>query len=276
MVRKNQEAIELTPKSGYSSLYLLLLLVLACDTTIEPTNALSIFPEVVSVSIPADSISFTRTDGFVDTTITLPIDATIMNIDEGSSFGFVIRDAGTLEALILGDLSAASQENQFSGQASINTSTTSVENYLIEVYAFDPSGRGGFAQTPLYIVGFSSAPPSLTRTTSPGTIIRPASGSIPAVFTAQVTDPDGDDTIARVSIRVIQNNVDVQGSPFEMFDDGSTLGDTTANDFVFTWSQDVTPTTGEQDRDFDIEFFAVDQGGLYSDTVRTTFSIRGN
>lgn len=276
MVRKNQEAIELTPKSGYSSLYLFILLFLACDTTIEPLNNLSLFPEVVSVAIPTDSVSFTRSDGFADTTITLPIEATIRNIDETSTLGFVIRDASSLAAVIQGNLAASAQENLFNGEASINTSTTSVENYLVEVYAFDESGRGGFAQTPFYIVGFSSAPPVLTRTTSPGTIVRPVSGSIPAVFTAKVTDPDGDETISRVSIRVIQNNVDVQGSPFEMFDDGSTLGDTTANDFVFTWSQDVTPTTGEQDRDFDIEFFAVDEGGLHSDTVRTTFSIRGN
>ncbi len=276
MVRKNQEAIELTPKSGYSSLYLILLLFLACDTTTEPIDNLSLFPEVVGISILADSVIFTRADGFTDTTITVPIDATILNTDETSTLGFVIRDAATLEDLIIGDLTAAPEENSFSGEASINTSTTSVGSFIIEVYAFDASGRGGFAQTPFYIVGFSSAPPSIIGTTSPGTIIRPLSGSIPAVFTARVTDPDGDETISQVSIRVIQNNVDVQGSPFEMFDDGSTLGDTTANDFVFTWSQNVTPTTGEQDRDFDIEFFAIDQGGLYSDTVRTTFSIRGN
>ncbi|RNC85503.1 MAG: hypothetical protein ED557_01655 [Balneola sp.] len=279
MVTKNQEAVELTPKPGYSFLYLSLLFLWACDATTNPIDNLALFPEVAGIEIPIDSVVFTRSNGFVDTTITLPIEATIYNIDGSSIFGFVVRDISSLAVTIEGSLDASSEENMFTGEANIPTSTTTIENLLIEVYAFDESGRGGYAQTPFYIVGFSSEPPTIVRTTSPGTIIRPTSGSVPAVFTAEVADSDGNETIERVFLRIIDfEDGEVEGSPFDMADDGASLGDSTANDNTFTWSLEVpaNPSSGRIERDFDIEFFALDQGGLYSDTVRTTFSIRGN
>jgi len=61
-----------------------------------------------------------------------------------------------------------------------------------------------------------------------------------------------------------------------MLDDGTTFGDELPGDHTYTLSFDVTATSNRPDRDYDIEFFAIDQGGLFSDTVRTTFSIRDN
>jgi hypothetical protein len=68
--------------------------------------------------------------------------------------------------------------------------------------------------------------------------------------------------------------LEVQGSPFEMFDDGSTFDDDVASDSIYTWSLPVEPTNNNPNRDFNIEFYALDEGGLSSDTIRTTFSIR--
>ena len=189
----------------------------------------------------------------------------------------MVRDKYTSEFIGGGELNSKDNTDNYKAEISFITTTTSFEDYIIEVYAYNKSGNGNFYQRFLTIEGFSNNRPEITETSSPGTIVRPTSGEVPAIFTAKVTDGDGDNTISRVFLRVIdQTSGEVTGSPFDMADDGTSLGDQIANDFIYTWSLPVTQTSGIQDRDFGIEFFALDQGGLYSDTVRTTFQIRGN
>jgi hypothetical protein len=255
---------------------------LGCDSTTSPSDPTSTGPKVLSLSLSPDQVQFEPEDGFKDTTLVVGITTSIEGLDENSSFGYVIRRQGNQQVFAKGTFedSGAPSGNSIdnlSVDQSFLTSTTSFSNFLIEVYAFDQNGNGNNIQTDFSISGFSNNRPVITDTTSPGTIIRPEIGSEDATFTATVTDADGDETISRVFLRIIdQQTGEVEGSPFDMADDGASLGDQTANDLVYTWSLPVTDTDNRPDRDYDIEFFALDQGGLYSDTLRTTFHIRGN
>ncbi len=262
----------------YSSLSLLLgFILLNCDSTVSPDDKLIENPIVRAVTLSPQEITFIPTDGFKDTTITILVEAIIENVSSVTPPGYAIRDRYTSEFIASGELISDDNSVNHRADIRISTTTTSFEEYLVEVYAYNSSGNGNFYQRFLSIDGFSNSRPEITETNSPGTIVRPTSGEIPAIFTAKVTDADGDNTISRVFLRVIdQTSGEVTGSPFDMADDGTSLGDQTANDFIYTWSLPVTQTSGIQDRDFDIEFFALDQGGIYSDTVRTTFQIRGN
>ena len=262
----------------FPSLFLIgtIFLITSCDTTESPSNTFFNSPIVESLTIEPNLITFLPEDGFKDTTIQVMVKSSIQNLNEETEFGYVVIDKSNQESVYNGELSIIAASDSLIATIPIALTTTSFKNYLIEVYAYDKAGNGNYIHTSLSVTGISTSKPVITNTTSPGTITRPETGAIPAVFTATVTDEDGDETITGVFIRVIQNGNDVQGSPFSMSDDGSTLGDTTSNDLTFTWSQDITPAATNPDRDFNIEFYALDVSGLSSDTVRTTFQIRGN
>jgi len=264
----------------YSSLaFLLGFILLNCDSTVSPDDKLIDNPFVKEVTLSPEAITFIPADGFKDTTLTILVEATIENVSSDTPPGYIVREKYTSEFIASGELINFENTTNYRTNISFRTTTTSFNEYLIEVFAYNRSGNGNYFQRFLLIEGFSNNRPVIIETSSPGTIVRPSSGSTPAIFTAEVTDADGDNTISRVFLRVIdQTSGEVTGSPFDMADDGASLGDQVANDFIYTWSLDVpdNPDSGIINRDYDIEFFALDQGGLFSDTVRTTFQIRGN
>ncbi len=250
-----------------------------CDDTISPVNTFSESPDVKQLTVSPDEVTFTLADGFKDTSVTIQIDATIENVNDDTFIGYSITDRGNQELLISNELVSGNTVNTYSSEIELETTTTSFLDLLIEVFAYTEDGKGNYIQKSLGITGFSNNPPEILEVSNPDTLTRPVSGDIPAIFTATVTDLDGDDTISRVLIRIIDSeDGEVTGSPFDMADDGNSLRDETANDNIFTWSLNVpsNPASGRINRDYDIEYFAIDKGGLYSDTLRTTFSIRGS
>lgn len=252
----------------------------SCDTTTEPENILEDVPSIIGFNIIPSKVNFTQQkDGFKDTTLTLYIEAIVENFHDGQLPQFAITPKSTNKTIVEGELTQSETTGTFIENVQFETTTATYEDYIVNVFLINEYGKGNYAQAVLDINGFSNFRPEIVDTTSPGTIVRPSSGSVPAVFTATVADADGDETIERVFLRIIdQETGEVSGSPFEMSDDGMSLGDETANDMVYTWAFGVpaNPESGRIERDYDIEFFAVDRGGLYSDTLRTTFHIRGN
>lgn len=250
------------------------LFLLNCDPTVSPSNSFTDSPEVKELIVSPNEINFTSADGFKDTTLTIALEATIENITEESTLGYAIRDKSTLILVTEGELVSGNDADVYEVDLEIETTTTSFEELMVEVYAYNPNGSGNFFQVPISISGFSNNAPEILEVNNPDTLIRPESGEIIARFTSKVRDLDGQNSIDQVLVRVInQSSGEVSGSPFLMLDDG-TSGDLTANDSTYTWALPVTPTDTNPNRDFDIEYFAIDLGGLVSDTLRTTFSIR--
>lgn len=246
---------------------------LSCDSTTSPESPISNQAYITSLSLNPDQINFSlQSDGFKDTVLAITLHTTIENADSSFLPEYTVTSKNSEKLLLAGQLQKANR-NEYQDTFELTTTTTTIDQIIINVL---PSIiHNNYAQSYLRINGFSNFTPEIIETESPELINRPQSGSVPATFTAKVTDTDGQETIDKVFLRVIsQTSGEVQGSPFEMYDDGSTYNDEVASDSVYTWSLPVEPTNNNPNRDFNIEFFAIDKGGLSSDTVRTTFSIR--
>lgn len=226
---------------------------------------------------PQEVIFTQERDGFKDTTLTLNARAVISGNSTLKPVLIITEESsGSSEVISETEMNQEGDSGVFAAGINYTTSTTNISDLLARVYLYNEQGNGNYASSTVKIKGFSNFRPEILFVNNPDTVYRPASGSVLAKFEAKVTDDDGYSTLQGVYIRVIspQDSRDVEGSPFLMADDGSTYEDDTAGDSLFTWSQSVTPTTNNPNRDFNIEYFAVDKGGLHSDTVRTTFSIR--
>lgn len=248
-------------------------MLIGCDSTTSPQDISSISPVVLSATITPGEIQFNAADGFKDTTVTIMISATIENVPESTTPGYVIRDKENGTLISSGELSFDSG-NMYVEPSNLNLTTTSFEEYIVEVFAYDSFGKGNYFQKTLSVIGFSNNKPVILETNNEDEIVRPSSGQVTAFFTAKVKDDDGQASIDRVLMRIIDLVAgEPEESPYLMFDDGVSLGDAVANDSVFTFSLPVTPTDNRPNREFNIEYFAIDKGGLISDTVRTTFRI---
>ncbi len=243
-----------------------------CDETVSPSNNFEAIPSVERLTVIPNDVSFVPEDGFKDTTFTIHIEASIINVTEETTYGFAIRDKVTKELVSTGELTAESRDNIFWNESDLETSTTSFEEYIVEVYAYNNDGNGNYFQTQLSVSGFSNNPPEILEVNNPEEVQRPSSGQTSVSFTAKTTDEDGQDTIDAVYLRLISRvSGEVSGSPFQLYDDGSTQSDTAPNDSIYTATFPVSPAN--QLQTYDILYYAIDKGGLVSDTVKTTFSI---
>lgn len=246
----------------------------ACDSTVSHKGINTEFATLNSVTITPSTFDFTlNEDGFKDTTVVISINTIVNHPELVQTIGYTLSEAATNE-IIAADM-LTQQNDSFITSLEIETTTTSFNKYVLKIALYDVNHEESTYQTNLTINGFSNNRPVIEEVNGPQEITRPTSGETPATFTARVTDADGDDTINQVFMRIIDKETgEVTGSPFQMLDDGTNLGDETASDYIFTLTFDVTATDNRPDRDYDLQFFAVDLGGLTSDTVKTTFSIR--
>lgn len=251
--------------------------MISCDDTLTPKDYDDIDPYVTDLTVNPSDLTFDSVlDGQKDTTITFDLNVMGFNFE---------TDAVPYYSVFIGDDDIPfiqekfpinfSPITTFQTSFSIETNTIEFETYTILVTPTLSGGNQNYAQAIVSQSGVPINAPEILEVNNPDTLIRPLSGSTNAFFTAKVFDPDGQQNIDRVLIRIIDTEVgEVQGSPFEMFDDGSSNQDQIANDSVYTFSLPVTPTNNRPDRDFNIEYIATDISGLRSDTLRTIFIIR--
>lgn len=245
--------------------------MLNCDTTTSPTNKLLTAPAINLLSINPQETIFIPSDGFKDTTLSILIEANIENIDEGIVPGYVIRDKFSSVFIINGDLVAETGSDVFIANIELETTTTSFEEYIIEVFAYNTLGNGNFYQQILSIEGISNAPPVLLEVNNPEEVIIPSEGEIVIPFTAKVFDEDGQSNIDRVLIEFInEDGTILRPDPNQLFDNGLNE-DTFAGDSVYTIAFRVNSSNTPNNRK--AIYFAVDKAGLYSDTLQTTFNI---
>ncbi len=249
----------------------------ACDSALEPENFDEQQPFFRNLQVNPSEFSFDpQTDGQKDTTIALNLSVEGFNFETDSVPYYSVFVDGEDLPSYQGDFPVNFSPNTtFSTQIEISTNTIEFHTYTVLVTPSETGNNSNYATAVIDQTGVPINPPEILEVNNPDTLIRPESGSITAFFTAKITDPDGQSNIEEVLIRIFDREIgQVQGSPFEMFDDGITYEDETANDSVFTFSLPVTQTNDRPNRDFDIEYYGIDKSGLSTDTLKTIFIIR--
>lgn len=262
----------------YSSILLLIVLSLTnCDSTVTPDSAVIDLPIIESITSDPAVVQFTlENDGYKDTTVTINLSATIDLNGSSENPTYVVSLPSTREIITSGNLNS-SGGTLFQTNIDFETSTTQFSNYLVQVFAFADNGNSTYAEKNIELIGFSNSRPHIIEVNNPAEVNRPSDGEIFTQFTAKVTDLDGQTTIDRVLVRILDIlGADVPDSPFEMFDDGTTYSDVAASDSVYSITFPIAAIPGRETQSFFIEYFAIDQGGIYSDTTRTTFKITNN
>ncbi|MDR9415951.1 MAG: hypothetical protein RI564_06695 [Gracilimonas sp.] len=250
--------------------------LISCDSTTSPENPLSDSPAIESFDLSPTEVEFTlEDDGFKDTTVTISLNSLISNLNTDQNPQYAISSKSSGETVLEGELSPSkSQQYNFRAEANLPTTTTSIEDYIVNVF-FEDNPKV-YAQTGFSIQGFSNNPPEIKSVENPDEVEIPSSGSTPIQFKAKVTDEDGQNTIEAVYMRLISNSTgEVSGSPFQLLNDGQTSGDSgdeTAQDSVFTLTLEIS--NANQPDTYDLEYYAIDRGDLVSDTVKSTLIIR--
>lgn len=262
----------------YSSLTVIIsLFLLNCDSTTSPQSVITERPGIQSIRALPSIVQFSlQNDGYKDTTITviLNVDVSLNGSDELPVF--VITNLSDREVILSGTMNSVGGI-MYQIEFDITTSTTQFANFSAQVFSFDEFGNSNSAEQNIEFRGFSNARPQILEANNVDEINRPANGEITTQFTAKVTDADGQGTIDQVLVRILDIlGAEVPNSPFEMFDDGIRYEDVAANDSVYSITFPIAAVSGREAQSFFIEYFAIDQGGIYSDTTRTIFKITNN
>ncbi len=249
---------------------------IACDSTTSPRDLTQEAPSISELELSPKSVEFTKEEdgSSSDTTINIKIQVQAENLSEDDILQYVFSLKNSEENLLEGQLETTdSSPYTHSANVEIETSTTSIEDYVVNVFFNNESGAGNYAQTSFSIVGFSNDPPEILDTENPDEVQIPSNGITSIQFKAKVTDVDGQNNIQGVFMRLIsQSTGEVPGSPFQLFDDGQNSGDETAQDSVFTLSLEIDSNNNPDL--YDLEYYAIDKGDLVSDTVKSTLRIR--
>lgn len=245
----------------------------ACDSTTAPDDKLEDAPAIVNLNVSPTSIQFSPVaDGVKDTTIDVSVQARVINLEESKAPNIIIKDRSD-GSTILNDVLVKVDDESFAIEVPFPTKTTFFKKYLLSVYVHDDNGNGNYAQSNIALNGFSVINPVILEADNPASVQRPSTGESLVSFKAKVTDEEGQDTVEGVFLRLIsQVSGEVSDSPFSLYDDGTqSSGDHIAGDSIYTVTFPFN--SDNQLQTYDIHYYAVDKGGLVSDTVKTTFSI---
>lgn len=250
----------------------------SCDSTTSPENPLTDQPSLTNLTINPSLVQFEKEkDGFRDTTLTVVISAVIQSTQDMNPPRFSVLNKNSGELIIEGELSQAeSNDETYIASAEINTTTTSNENFIINVILDTP--QNSYAQTTFSVRGFPNIEPEIIYAKNSAEVQIPNDDEvIPVRFEAKVTDEDGQDNISGVYIEFLnEDGTKLIPNPNQLLDDGqnsnpSDSGDEIAGDSVYTIRFFVDSTNTPNMRT--AQYYALDETGLSSDTVETTFNI---
>jgi hypothetical protein len=245
----------------------------ACDSTTSPKNIFQESPVISSFNISPQNVHFTALqDGIKDTTVQVSFYVNTLHTtsDQKPTLTLTNRSTGIIE--VEKQMSPTDTDQAFKLKIPFQTKTTLFKEYNVSVVIQDEEGNYNYARSSLTIKGFSIAPPVILKVNNPTSVQRPASGERLYPFTAKVTDAQGQEIIEGVFVRIFNPKTgEVSSSPFRLFDNGEDGDDVVANDSVYTVTFPVNSSSKLQT--FDLHYYAINKGGLTSDTVKTTFSI---
>lgn len=271
-----KEAIILKKIFICTSILSLGIIIFGCDETSTPASILDDEPAITRIHVQPQVVQFlAEEDGSKsDTTLTIGIFISTVNTPDEQPPVYIVSDKDSGEEIHSGIFDITdSRTGNFGVDVPIETTTDSFENFIINAYPSSDGGNGNYAQTSFKIIGIPNNPPQILETDNPDEVQLPTSGNQDVTFTAKVTDEDEQDTIENVFMRLISETTgEVGGSPFTLFDDGTNGGDGTASDSLYTLTLQISDQN--QPDTYNLEYFAIDEGGLVSDTVTSTFIIR--
>ncbi|MBO6586448.1 MAG: hypothetical protein JJ953_10115 [Gracilimonas sp.] len=247
---------------------------LSCDSTTSPKDIFEESPVIQSFNVSPQNVQFTSADdGVKDTTVIVTFSAETENLPEGVVPRIIITDRNSGQVELQQDMEVTSTNGEFTLEVPFETKTTFFQDFKVNAIVQNPETSDfNYATASLKITGFSEIKPEILEANNPETVQRPTSGTDVYRFTAKVTDEEGNDTIQGVFVRIFnRSSGEVNSSPFTLFDDGDNGADITAGDSVYTAAFPVNPES--QLQTFDLYYYAIDKGGLVSDTVQTTFRI---
>lgn len=258
---------------GGINLYLVLLS--GCETSIE--DKLHDIPfSIAQFNVSPKIVDFEgQTDEVYDTTLSIELSGQIEKATEGTRTTFSVtnmQDSNMIiEGLVTLDLNSDGI-GTFIQEIPYTLSTTTISNILVVVIVTNENGIENYAQSVIRVNGISNVPPEVLYADNPTEYTIPQSGTENVRFVANVTDEDGQNNIDGVFLRLIsQTNGETTNSPFQLFDDGQSLGDQVVNDSLYTLT---FPVSSENLPDtYNIYYYAIDRAGLVSDTVKTTFTL---
>lgn len=243
----------------------------ACDSTSVPDPNFGSEPVINRFDIDPQNVQFSASvDGNKDTTLLIHFEAGIQNLSDSLPVLTLINQSN--QRIEVQDRMQPISSGNYHLEIPIETRTTSYVAYRVNILAKNDPASSTYAWATLSYDGFSELPPQILSVDNPDTVSIPESDTELYAFTAFVTDPEGQDTIESVLLRISRSGFeDVSGSPFQLFDDGNNGSDETASDSVFTVTFPVDPNS--QTETFELSYYAIDKGGLISDTVYTQFTI---
>ncbi|MEX0845938.1 MAG: hypothetical protein WD022_11685 [Balneolaceae bacterium] len=246
--------------------------LLSCDSTTAPGDLLKDIPVISNLTISPQNVQFSpEMDGIKDTTVVVDIVVITKNNDEIHTPVLSITDRMSNQQVLQEEMNASDSDNEFTFQIPFETKTTFFEEYIVTAQIKEHP-ETNYAQGVLNLIGFSVIKPEILNVNNPESVQKPASGTDLYPFTALVTDEEGDDTIEGVFVRIISpESGEVNNSPFQLFDDGDQGDDNIAGDGIYTITFPVDGSS--QAVTFNLLYYAIDKGGLVSDTVKSTFSI---
>lgn len=268
-------------KQSHNVLWCILLFATAmiftsCDKTPGIVNQTQSDRNLLSNGkISPTSFAFSSQTG--DTTVTIHLQVQINDTSaiKGNPI-YQISDNATDSTIAHGVLSHYdASTHMFTGAASVKTSTNDFRELTLLLYAVNRQNLiTNTYRAVITIKGARGYPPEILNVSNPDTVQIPTSGTQPIVFKAKVTDPDGQDNIARVLVDLISTNAGgkLPGSPFQMYDDGSkntiggsTSGDAVAGDSIYTRTFQIG-SSNTPDK-ITVKYYAIDKSGLTSDTL---------
>ncbi|MCP9292780.1 hypothetical protein [Gracilimonas sediminicola] len=246
---------------------------LSCDSTTSPKDIFEESPVIQSFNVSPQNVQFTSADdGVKDTTVIVTFSAETENLSEGVVPRIIITDRNSGQVELQQDMEVTSTNGEFTLEVPFETKTTFFQDFKVNAIVQNPETSDfNYATASLKITGFSVEPPEILSVNNPEELQRPTQGEAAVGFLAKVSDVEGMDSIRGVFLRLIsRESGEVSGSPFQLYDNASN-GDQVASDSVFTR---VFVFNSENElQTYDVFYYAIDRGGLTSDTVSTTFSI---
>lgn len=249
--------------------------LLNCDSSLTTSLHSSETTYIRSLTVQPSLVKFSLdSDGYKDTTVNISVSSEIVLNNNEQVPTFVVTNLTNRKVVTSGTLTPT-ESNIFTTSFELETSTTINKNYIVQVFVFDNAGNSNTAEHNIEIVGFANARPEIIEVSNPTEVILPSGSDVLIVpFTAKVTDVDGQSNIDQVFIEFINSDGSIiVPSPNTLLDNGQNE-DVAADDSVytiaFTINSDNTPANRTA------RYFAVDQAGLFSDTLTTTFNIVEN
>ena len=251
------------------------LLLLNCDSTVTTNLQTLDSTYISSLTVQPSFIKFSLdSDGYKDTTVNISVSSKIVLNKNELVPRFIVTNLTNRKVVTSGTLSPT-ESNIFTTNFELATSTTISQNYIVQVFVFDNSGNSNTAEHNIELVGFANARPEIIEVSNPTEVIIPSGSDVLIVpFTAKVTDVDGQSNIDQVFIEFINSDRSILvPKPNTLLDNGQNE-DVAANDSVYTIAFTINSNNTPANRT--ARYFAVDQAGLFSDTLTTTFNIVQN